>query len=65
MRDKKCVDLKNCPCCGGCAELHGQRAFYVECEKCYLATDKYARPHFAVEAWNRRTEGENENSKTD
>ena len=50
MRDKKCVDLKNCPCCGGCAELHGQRTFYVECKKCYLATDKYARPHFAVEA---------------
>lgn len=65
MRDKKCVDLKNCPYCGGCAELHGQRTFYVECQKCFLVTDRYARPQFAAEAWNRRTEGENENSKTD
>lgn len=48
-------ELKRCPCCGGMAKLLGVRTFYAECQKCFLKTDKYARPHFAVEAWNRRT----------
>lgn len=43
---------------GEVAELHGQKTFYVECRKCALATDRYARPQFAAEAWNRRTEGQ-------
>lgn len=64
MMDKE-MKLKSCPCCGGRAKLLGQRTFYVECQKCFLATDRYARPQFAAEAWNRRKEGENENSKTD
>lgn len=57
MPDKE-IELKNCPCCGGRAKLLGQRTFYVECQKCFLATDRYARPQFAAEAWNRRTEGQ-------
>lgn len=55
MMDKE-MKLKSCPCCGGRAKLLGQRTFYVECQKCFLATDRYARPQFAAEAWNRRTE---------
>lgn len=47
-----------CFSCGGSAKLHGQRTFYVECQKCFLATDRYARPQFAAEAWNRRMEGQ-------
>lgn len=54
MPDKE-IELKACPCCGGTAKLLGQITFYVECQKCFLATDRYARPHFAAEAWNRRT----------
>lgn len=54
----KCIELKACPCCGGVAELHGQKTFYVECRKCALATDRYVRPQFAASAWNRRTEGQ-------
>lgn len=53
MMDKE-MKLKSCPCCGGRAKLLGQRTFYVECQKCFLATDRYARPQFAAEAWNRR-----------
>lgn len=63
--------LRSCPCCGGSAKLLGQRTFYVECQKCFLATDKYARPQFAASAWNLRTKEpnfqyggcENENQK--
>ena len=62
MMDEK-IELNNCPCCGGSAKLMGQRTFYVECQKCFLATDKYARPKFAAEAWNRRTEGQFENKE--
>lgn len=54
----KSIELKACPCCGGVAELHGQKTFYVECWNCALATDKYVCPQFAAEAWNRRTEGQ-------
>lgn len=69
MMDKE-MKLKSCPCCGGRAKLLGQRTFYVECQKCFLATDRYARPQFAAEAWNqfaaeawnRRKEGENDGS---
>lgn len=57
MMDKK-IELKNYPCCGGNAKIMGQRTFYVECQKCLLTTDKYARPKFAAAAWNRRTEGQ-------
>lgn len=67
----KSIELKACPCCGGAAELHGQRTFYVECQKCFLATDRYARPQLAASAWNLRTKEpnfqyggcENENQK--
>lgn len=56
----KSIELKACPCCGGTAKLLGQRTFYVECRNCALATDRYARPQLAAEAWNRRTEGDTE-----
>lgn len=70
IMDKE-MKLKSCPCCGGSAKLLGQRTFYVECQKCFLATDKYARPQFAASAWNLRTKEpnfqyggcENENQK--
>ena len=70
IMDKE-MKLKSCPCCGGSAKLLGQRTFYVECQKCFLATNKYARPQFAASAWNLRTKEpnfqyggcENENQK--
>ncbi len=55
----KSIELKACPCCGGTAKLLGQRTFYVECQKCFLATDRYARPQFAASAWNLRTKEPN------
>lgn len=58
IMDKEMKLLKSCPCCGGSAKLLGQRIFYVECQECFLATDRYARPQFAAEAWNRRMEGQ-------
>ena len=71
MTMDKEMKLKSCPCCGGRAKLLGQRTFYVECQKCFLVTDRYARPQFAASAWNLRTKEpnfqyggcENENQK--
>lgn len=47
-------ELKHCPFCGEEAELKGKRTFYVECKGCLIKTNKYARPKFAIGAWNRR-----------
>lgn len=54
-------ELKPCPFCGATAILQGKRTFYVECPRCFSTSDKYARPKFAIEAWNRRID-ENENN---
>lgn len=52
------TEIKPCPFCGGQGELQGKRTFYVECKVCDVRTDKYARPKFAIEAWNRRVNDE-------
>lgn len=54
------TELKPCPFCGATVILQGKRTFYIECPRCFATTDKYAKPKFAIEAWNRRT---NENGK--
>ena len=46
--------LEPCPFCGAAAQLQGKRVFYVECPRCFATTDKYAKPKFATQAWNKR-----------
>ena len=55
--------LKPCPFCGGDAVIMGKRAVYIMCGnyKCMARTDKYAKPKFAKEAWNRRANDEKTN----
>jgi len=57
------IELKNCPCCGGKAELgvYGlgsptNESWDVRCTKCGLNTRGYEYKEFVIEAWNKRTE---------
>lgn len=66
------IELKNCPCCGGDAEIQSsytppkriekfpnrEHEYRIVCADDYdLMTDWYPTPEAAAEAWNRR-EGE-------
>lgn len=50
--------IKNCPCCGGPAQLQRGRSMNVIlCHKCGLTTQYYSDSDKAVEAWNARGSG--------
>lgn len=55
------IELKQCPFCGGEAELIGLKDFNgkviiasVACESCGASTNNYASEKEAIEAWNSR-----------
>ena len=63
------IELKQCPFCGGEADIHECADFDsdmlkvvyggmcgVHCTKCNIATLPYPREQEAIEAWNRRVE---------
>ena len=60
-------ELKECPFCGGQAELENkcivfEKVSYVICTKCgartrdFLVSTEWSSNQKAIEAWNRRTE---------
>lgn len=50
------VELKNCPFCGGKAELHRPSiAVYAICSKCGISTSYIYPPEEAVRRWNNRS----------
>lgn len=54
--------LRNCPCCGGKAELRVQLelenriGYWVECVECGLQTDGGCNEDFEVQRWNQRVD---------
>ncbi len=54
--------LRNCPCCGGKAELRVQLelenriGYWVECVECGLQTDGGCKEDFEVQRWNQRVD---------
>lgn len=62
------IKLKTCPFCGGEAKVFKYRkarksfgtlfSYEVECVYCFVRTGRYPSEEKAVNAWNRRKDGE-------
>jgi len=61
MKIENKIKLKQCPFCGGDADLWGasggginDMTHWVSCTKCYCGTDVFGSESEAVESWNSR-----------
>ena len=68
-------EIKACPFCGGEAKVFKYKkpmasfgtmfSYEVECAYCFVRTGRYPSEEKAVNAWNRRKDGEVEHDSTD
>ena len=54
-------ELKPCPFCGGKAMLKGSEfCWWIECSGCEFGTPAFLKKEEVIEAWNRRTNDDND-----